>query len=67
MTSKTPVFPDDKTAPERRKGLSAQQIKDYELAGGVEGGMPAGSGGPEPEEQDADDGDSAGLDADRGT
>lgn len=47
MTVKSPEFPDDKTAPERRKNLSDEQIKDLELAGGVEGGMQAGSaGGP---------------------
>jgi hypothetical protein len=39
--------PDDKTAAERRKNLTDEQIKDLELAGGVEGGMQAGSaGGP---------------------
>ena len=46
MPRKSPDFPDDKTAPERRKNLTEQQIKDLELAGGVEGGMQAGSGGP---------------------
>lgn len=47
MTVKSPEFPDDKTAPERRKNLTQEQIKDLELAGGVEGGMQAGSaGGP---------------------
>ena len=38
-------FPDDKTAPERRKDLTEQEIKELKLAGGVEGGMEAGSGG----------------------
>lgn len=47
MTAKSPEFPDDKTAPERRKNLTPEEIKDLELAGGVEGGMQAGSaGGP---------------------
>ena len=46
MIPKNQAFPDDKTAPDRRKGLSKQEIKDLELAGGVEGGMQAGSGGP---------------------
>lgn len=37
----------DKTADERRKNLSDSEIEDLELAGGVEGGMQAGSaGGP---------------------
>lgn len=37
----------DPTEGERRKKLSPKQIKDLELAGGVEGGMQAGSaGGP---------------------
>ena len=47
MPRKGPDFPDDKTAPERRKNLTEKEIKDLELAGGVEGGMQAGSGGPE--------------------
>lgn len=47
MTGKNPEFPDDKTGPERRKNLTHEQIDDLELAGGVEGGMRAGSaGGP---------------------
>lgn len=48
MPRKSPDFPDDKTAPERRKNLTEDEIKDLELAGGVEGGMQAGSGGPKP-------------------
>lgn len=53
MPPKRPGFPDDKTARERRKHLSKQEIKDLELAGGVEGGMRAGSaGGPSEDEQD---------------
>jgi hypothetical protein len=43
----------DKTAPERRKKLSKEQIRELELAGGVEGGMPAGSAGG-PGQSDAD-------------
>lgn len=52
MTSKDKPFPDDKTAAQRRKGLSKQEIKDLELAGGVEGGMQAGSGGPPPKDDE---------------
>ena len=37
----------DPTEGERRKNLSDEQIEELELAGGVEGGMRAGSaGGP---------------------
>jgi hypothetical protein len=43
----------DKTAPERRRRLSKKQIRDLELAGGVEGGMRAGSAGG-PGQSDAD-------------
>jgi hypothetical protein len=47
MSGRSRDFPDDKTAPERRKNLTEQEIRDLELAGGVEGGMQAGSaGGP---------------------
>jgi hypothetical protein len=47
MTDMKTQMPDDKTGRERRKHLSEQEIKDLELAGGVEGGMQAGSaGGP---------------------
>lgn len=47
MAEKKTGLPEDKTARERRKHLSDQEIKDLELAGGVEGGMQAGSaGGP---------------------
>lgn len=47
MGAGSPKFPDDKTAPERRKDLTDEQIRELELAGGVEGGMQAGSaGGP---------------------
>ena len=47
MTSANDHTWNDKTAPERRKKLSKQEIRDLELAGGVEGGMRAGSaGGP---------------------
>jgi hypothetical protein len=50
MTGPGRDFPDDKTAPERRKDLTERQLKELKLAGGVEGGMEAGSGGPEPRE-----------------
>jgi hypothetical protein len=41
------AIPDDRTEAERRKNLTEEQIKELELAGGVEGGMQAGSaGGP---------------------
>lgn len=47
MKEKSPDFPDDKTSHERRKNLTEEQIKQLKLAGGVEGGMQAGSaGGP---------------------
>jgi hypothetical protein len=48
MTSNTSHPPADKTEQERRKGLTEPEIKKLELAGGVEGGMQAGSGGPRP-------------------
>ena len=44
--------PADKSERERRRDLTEQQIRDLELAGGVEGGMKAGSAGS-PGEQDA--------------
>jgi hypothetical protein len=47
MNAKDREFRNDPTEGERRKNLSEEQIKDLELAGGVEGGMQAGSaGGP---------------------
>ena len=47
MTAKKSGFPRDKTERERRKNLDDRQIDELELAGGVEGGMQAGSaGGP---------------------
>ena len=47
MTSAKDQTRGDKSARERRKRLSKQEIRDLELAGGVEGGMQAGSaGGP---------------------
>ena len=48
MTSSKQAFPEDKTSRQRRQGLSDEEIKDLELAGGVEGGMQAGRGGPAP-------------------
>ena len=47
MNATKSQFPADKTENERRKNLTGREIKDLELAGGVEGGMQAGSaGGP---------------------
>lgn len=47
MNAKNREFRDDPTEDERRKNLSEEEIKELELAGGVEGGMQAGSaGGP---------------------
>jgi hypothetical protein len=47
MTGTKTNFRNDKKALERRKTLSSRDIEDLELAGGVEGGMQAGSaGGP---------------------
>lgn len=47
MKAKSKRFPADRTEPERRKDLSEEQIQELEIAGGVEGGMQAGSaGGP---------------------
>jgi hypothetical protein len=47
MSPSKSEFPADKTERQRRKNLSGRDIKDLELAGGVEGGMQAGSaGGP---------------------
>ena len=47
MTGSKANSPDGKNARERRKKLSKPEIEDLELAGGVEGGMQAGSaGGP---------------------
>ena len=54
MTSAKDQTRDDKPARERRKRLSKQEIHDLELAGGVEGGMQAGSAGG-PGERDSDD------------
>lgn len=47
MNTKQRETRDDPTEAERRKNLSEDEIKELELAGGVEGGMQAGSaGGP---------------------
>jgi hypothetical protein len=46
MTSNKSRFPSDRTASGRRDDLTEEELKDLELAGGVEGGMPAGSAGP---------------------
>lgn len=55
MTGQSPGLTDHKSAEERRKGLSENELKDLELAGGVEGGMKAGSGGPSAKEKPAPD------------
>ena len=47
MSANKSDFPADTTEGERRKNLDDRQIDELELAGGVEGGMQAGSaGGP---------------------
>lgn len=47
MDGKTRKTAADPTKEERRKDLSDEEVKELELAGGVEGGMQAGSaGGP---------------------
>lgn len=51
MKESSSRFPSDRTEKQRRKDLSEQQVKDLELAGGVEGGMQAGSAGGPGEEQ----------------
>jgi len=51
MPSKDQPTP-DKSERERRKDLTDEQIRELELAGGVEGGMKAGSAGG-PGEKDA--------------
>jgi len=61
MARENTGFPEDKTEHERRKNLNAAQVQELDLAGGVEGGMQAGSaGGPGESElqgHDRDDGD----------
>lgn len=47
MDEKRRTSAGDPTEDERRKNLSDKDVKELELAGGVEGGMQAGSaGGP---------------------
>lgn len=47
MSANKSAFPADKTERERRKHLTDREVEELELAGGVEGGMQAGSaGGP---------------------
>ncbi|HEX5258748.1 MAG TPA: hypothetical protein VFW35_08205 [Sphingomicrobium sp.] len=53
MTAKKSQLRGDKTEGERRKHLSDGQVKDLELAGGVEGGMQAGSAGGPGEKDDS--------------
>lgn len=63
MNARNPEFSDDRTARERRRKLTDKQIKDLELAGGVEGGMQAGSaGGPGQGEAEASDAPDKGAD-----
>ena len=60
MAEDSPKFPHDKTAAGRRKNLSPEQIRELELAGGVEGGMQAGSaGGPSANRDRSADGQSS--------
>ena len=53
MNAKQTEKPDEKAADGRGGHLSKRQIKDMELAGGVEGGMRAGSAGG-PSQEDAE-------------
>ena len=53
MTAKKSQSPDENAGVERRKDLTDKQIEELELAGGVEGGMEAGSAGG-PSQQDAE-------------
>lgn len=54
MNAKNPELAKDRTERQRRKNLSDQQVKELELAGGVEGGMQAGSaGGPKADSEPA--------------
>lgn len=47
MSKRDREFPEDRTAGQRRKDLTEEEVRELELAGGVEGGMRAGSaGGP---------------------
>lgn len=55
MAGQRSKFPKDRTERERRKKLSESEISDLDLAGGVEGGMQAGSaGGPSESDVEAD-------------
>jgi hypothetical protein len=66
MAGKKSEFPNDRTEGERRKNLTDRQVKELELAGGVEGGMQAGNaGGPrESEAQSRAENSSTGPDKD---
>ena len=59
-----PPLPDDGTRRERRKALTPREIQDMELAGGVEGGMEAGSGGPREPSSDESSNDNSKPDGD---
>ena len=54
MGAKKSDNPQDRTEVERRKNLDDRQIEELEQAGGVEGGMQAGSAGG-PSERDVHD------------
>jgi len=56
--------PADKSAKQRRRKLTDQQLRELELAGGVEGGMQAGSAGG-PGEKDAHRDDRKAADGDK--
>ena len=59
-----PPFPEDRTRRERRKGLTPKDIHEMELAGGIEGGMRAGSGGPQEPSSDESSNDNSKPDGD---
>ena len=54
MNEKKRGSDDDPTEDERRKGLTDNEVKELDLAGGVEGGMQAGSAGG-PSQADAEE------------
>lgn len=56
MSRKNTGFPDDRTERQRRGNLSDEQVEELESAGGIEGGMRAGSaGGPQAKSKGSSD------------